>query len=149
MNGIQSSITNGNALTSDLAQRTNKENVQAKLAALDSTERDKSIEQQVTKATQTSTVNEVDAKEALSVPQLEKVAKQLQEFMGEMNRGLEFIVDEDSGRDVIKVIDKSSGDLVKQYPSEEVLSLVAKLSEATGNFIDSKIQYNQEQNSIT
>jgi len=139
MNGIQSSITNGNALTSDLAQRTNKENVQAKLAALDSTERDKSIEQQVTKATQTSTVNEVDAKEALSVPQLEKVAKQLQEFMGEMNRGLEFIVDEDSGRDVIKVIDKSSGDLVKQYPSEEVLSLVAKLSEATGNFIDSKI----------
>jgi flagellar protein FlaG len=40
---------------------------------------------------------------------------------------------------VIKVIDKSSGDLVKQYPSEEVLSLVAKLSEATGNFIDSKI----------
>ncbi len=144
MNGIQSSntSTNGNALTSDLSQRTNagyKENVQAKLAALDGGERDSAIKQQVAKAEQTSPVSEVAAKEKLSVPQLEKVAEQLQQFMGEMNRGLEFIVDKDSGRDVIKVIDKNSGDLVKQYPSEEVLSLVAKLSEATGNFIDSKI----------
>jgi flagellar protein FlaG len=82
---------------------------------------------------------EKDEKESMSTPQLEKVAKQLQEFIGKMNRGLEFTVDEDSGRDVIKVIDKNSGDVIKQYPSEEVLSLVAKLSEATGNFVDSKI----------
>jgi flagellar protein FlaG len=80
-----------------------------------------------------------DEEKAMSTPQLEQVAKQLQEFMGQMNRGLEFLVDEDSGRDVIKVLDKTSGELIKQYPSEEVLSLVAKLSEATGNFIDSKV----------
>ncbi|WP_057830860.1 flagellar protein FlaG [Colwellia sp. TT2012] len=75
----------------------------------------------------------------MTVHQLENVAKQLQEFIGTMNRGLEFSVDEDSGRDVIKVIDKESGDIIKQYPSEEVLSLVAKLSEAIGNFVDSKV----------
>ena len=80
-----------------------------------------------------------DEENSLSTPQLEKVAKQLQEFLGKMNQGLEFSVDEDSGRDVIKVIDKNSGELIKQYPSEEVLSLVAKLSEATGNFVDSKV----------
>lgn len=80
-----------------------------------------------------------DKKEVITTPQLENVAKQLQEFIGKMNRGLEFTVDEDSGRDVIKVIDKNSGDIIKQYPSEEVLSLVAKLSEATGNFVDSKV----------
>lgn len=78
-------------------------------------------------------------KDTITTPQLEKVAEQLQAFIGKMNRGLEFIVDEDSGRDVIKVIDKNSGDTIKQYPSEEVLSLVAKLSEATGNFVDSEI----------
>ena len=76
---------------------------------------------------------------ALSPKQLEKVAQQLQDFMGEMNRGLEFLVDEDSGRDVIKVIDKNSGELVKQYPSEEVLTLVAKLSEMVGSFVDAKV----------
>jgi flagellar protein FlaG len=80
-----------------------------------------------------------DEDKAMSTAQLEKVAKQLQEFIGQMNRGLEFSVDEDSGRDVIKVLDKTSGELIKQYPTEEVLSLVAKLSEATGNFVDSKV----------
>jgi len=62
--------------------------------------------------------------------------KQLQEFMGEMNRSLQFQVDEDSGRDVIKVLDKDTGDIIKQYPSEEVLNLVSKLSETAGLLID-------------
>ena len=46
------------------------------------------------------------------------MAQQLQDFMGEMNRSLRFQVDEESGRDVIKVVDKNSGELIKQYPSE-------------------------------
>jgi len=78
-------------------------------------------------------------KKSLTPTQLDKVAQQLQDFVGEMNRGLEFTVDKDSGRDVIKVIDKNSGDLVKQYPSEEVLTLVAKLSDSVGGFIDAKV----------
>ncbi|PKH88840.1 hypothetical protein CXF79_04925 [Colwellia sp. Bg11-28] len=85
------------------------------------------------------TVDKADAKQPLTPEQLEKVAQQLQDFVGEMNRGLEFSVDKDSGRDVIKVIDKTSGDLVKQYPSEEVLTLVAKLSDMVGGFVDAKV----------
>ncbi len=82
-----------------------------------------------------------EEKEAVTITpqQLEKVAQQLQDFIGEMNRSLEFLVDKDSGRDVIKVLDKSTGDLVKQYPSEEVLTLISKLSDATGNLIDTEI----------
>ena len=71
--------------------------------------------------------------------QLEKMAQQLQDFMGEMNRSLQFQVDEDSGRDVIKVLDKATGDVIKQYPSEEVLSLVSKLSETAGLLIDQTV----------
>ena len=80
-----------------------------------------------------------EQKKPLTPEQLDKVAQHLQDFVGEMNRGLEFSVDKDSGRDVIKVIDKTSGDLVKQFPSEEVLTLVAKLSEMVGGFIDAKV----------
>jgi flagellar protein FlaG len=79
---------------------------------------------------------EQNNKALMTSDQLEKVAQKLQDFVGEMNKGLEFSVDKASGRDVIKVIDKNSGDLIKQYPTEEVLDLVAKLSEATGNFIN-------------
>ncbi|MEI8653665.1 flagellar protein FlaG [Pseudoalteromonas sp. Hal273] len=71
--------------------------------------------------------------------QLEQMAQQLQDFMGEMNRSLQFKVDEDSGRDVIKVLDKDSGEVIKQYPSEEVLSLVSKLSESAGILIDQTV----------
>jgi len=71
--------------------------------------------------------------------QLEKVAQQLQDFIGEMNRSLQFQVDEDSGRDVIKVLDKTTGDVIKQYPSEEVLSLVSKLSATVGLLIDQTV----------
>jgi len=70
--------------------------------------------------------------------QLETMAQKLQDVVGSLNRGLEFSVDEDSGRDVIKVIDKNSGDTVRQYPSEEVLDLVASLSDAAGTFVNVK-----------
>lgn len=75
----------------------------------------------------------------LTPKQLEKVAQQLQDFVGDLNRNIEFSVDKDSGRDVIKVTDKDSGDLLKQYPSEEVLTLVSKLSDMVGGFIDAKV----------
>jgi len=67
---------------------------------------------------------------------LEAMAQKLQDFVGSLNRGLEFSVHEDSGRDVIKVIDKNSGDTVRQYPSEEELDLVASLSDAAGTFVN-------------
>lgn len=69
---------------------------------------------------------------------LETMAQRLQDFIGSLNRGLEFSVDDDSGRDVIKVIDKNTGDTVKQYPSEEVLDLVSSLSDAAGTFVNLK-----------
>lgn len=82
---------------------------------------------------------QVKQEEPLSASQLEKVAQQLQDFVGQMNKSLQFNVHEESGRDVIQVVDRKSGDLIKQYPSEEVLDLVAKLSQATGSLIDEQI----------
>lgn len=84
-------------------------------------------------------VDKVENKEALTPEQLEKVAQQLQNFMGEMNRSLQFQVDEDSGRDVIRVLDKQNGEVIKQYPSEEVLSLVSKLSQSAGLLVDQEV----------
>lgn len=89
------------------------------------------VEQKVTEE------NEVT--QPLTTKQLEKVAQQLQDFVGDLNRSLEFSVDKDSGRDVIKVFDRESGDLLKQFPSEEVLTLVSKLSDMVGGFIDAKV----------
>jgi len=128
--GLELSSTN---LTPEYAKTQNSEN-KVSLA--------KGIDNNITQGknvTEQEAVDKVDDKQPLTLEQLEKVAQQLQDFVGEMNRGLEFSVDKDSGRDVIKIIDKSTGDLVKQYPSEEVLTLVAKLSDMVGGFVDAKV----------
>ena len=103
-------------------------------SAIDDVKKSSSQAQQYQGSADTAT-----QQQPLEREQLEKMAQQLQDFMGEMNRSLQFQVDEDSGRDVIKVLDKATGDVIKQYPSEEVLSLVSKLSETAGLLIDQTV----------
>lgn len=60
---------------------------------------------------------------------IEKVASKLQEFVNLIDKQLEFRVDDDSGRHVVTVSDKLSGDIIRQIPSEEVLRLARNLSD--------------------
>ncbi|TWX54134.1 flagellar protein FlaG [Colwellia hornerae] len=131
--GLDLSSTN---LTSEYSKKQDSESDVSLAKGIDNNIAEKNVTQQ---NVVDKTVGNDDITKPLTPEQLEKVAQQLQDFVGEMNRGLEFTVDKDSGRDVIKVIDKNSGDLVKQYPSEEVLSLVAKLSDMVGGFVDAKV----------
>lgn len=70
---------------------------------------------------------------------------QINDFVQSKNRQLNFSVDEDSGRQVIKVTDAHSGDVIRQIPTEEVLKLSARLEElqsdvgsAVGLFFDNQ-----------
>lgn len=136
MNGINISTDNNHNVNSQVTVTSDKnllvKNSPSAVQPTDEVQTDKLA----TEAAMKMNDSEQQDKGLMTSEQLEKVAQKLQDFVGEMNKGLEFSVDKDSGRDVIKVIDKNSGDLIKQYPTEEVLDLVAKLSEATGNFIN-------------
>lgn len=120
------------AYSSRLAENQSQTVRDSKLTELEKT-------QQVEQTQPLTPAEEAQQAEPLSPEQLEKVAQQLQDFVGQMNKSLQFNVHEESGRDVIQVVDRKSGDLIKQYPSEEVLDLVAKLSQATGSLIDEQI----------
>ena len=137
MSVIQSGIdVRSTTIAPEYVQKQNSEsNVSVAKGVDNNITQDKAVTQQVVDKIAAKVVDQ----QVLTPEQLQKVAQQLQDFVGDMNRGLEFYVDKDSGRDVIKVIDKASGDLVKQFPSEEVLTLVAKLSDMVGSFIDSKV----------
>ena len=63
---------------------------------------------------------------------LDIVAKELTDMVAMMQKGLKFSVDEESGKQVIKVQDIDSGDIIRQIPSEEALQLAQKLSEVSG-----------------
>ncbi|CAH1042573.1 flagellar protein FlaG [Halomonas sp. TD01] len=50
-------------------------------------------------------------------------------------RGLEFALSEQSGRVITKVIDRETGDVIRQIPAEEVLLVAERLEELQGRII--------------
>ena len=84
---------------------------------------------------------EIASKEASSVimndtnrKELDETVSQLNDSLQNIQRNLEFRVDEDIGRIVINVRDKETGELVRQIPSEEVLQLAKNLHAASERF---------------
>ncbi|MDF1527571.1 MAG: flagellar protein FlaG [Sedimenticola sp.] len=62
---------------------------------------------------------------------LDNAVEQLNQFAQSVQRKLEFSVDEESGKTVVKVIDKESGEMVRSIPSEEVLDMQQRLRETS------------------
>jgi flagellar protein FlaG len=62
--------------------------------------------------------------------QLRDAVNQINEYVQTVQRDLAFSVDGESGRTVIRVIDSSSGELIRQIPSEEVLALASYLQDS-------------------
>jgi flagellar protein FlaG len=53
----------------------------------------------------------------------------MQDFVQNVKRELQFSVDKDLGRTVVKVVDSESGDLIRQIPEEIFLELARKVKE--------------------
>lgn len=59
--------------------------------------------------------------------QIENALAEISEFVQNNNRQLNFSVDEGSQKNVIKVTDSGTGEVIRQIPSEEVLRLSERL----------------------
>jgi flagellar protein FlaG len=64
--------------------------------------------------------------------QLQKAVVAINEYVQSINRDLQFSVDEETERTVIKVIDSESGELIRQIPDEIFLELARKLNDDGG-----------------
>ncbi|HHO69378.1 MAG TPA: flagellar protein FlaG [Gammaproteobacteria bacterium] len=62
--------------------------------------------------------------------QVESAVSQISEFVQNLQRDLQFSVDEDSGRIVIKVIDSETNEVIRQIPPEDALRLARDLGSA-------------------
>ncbi len=68
-------------------------------------------------------VTEVEEKE------IEAVVDNLNEFVQSAQRQLEFFVDQESGKTVVRVIDSDTGDTIRNIPSDEILNMQKHLKE--------------------
>jgi flagellar protein FlaG len=79
-------------------------------------------------------VSEINADSNVTETQVADAIESIQSFVDSNQRNLSFSVDEDSQRSVVSVTDASSGDVIRQIPSEEVLELAQRLQELQVDF---------------
>jgi flagellar protein FlaG len=54
-------------------------------------------------------------------------------ILQEINRNLEFQVDDSTQKVVVKIVDSKSGDVVRQIPTEEMLAFIKRMQEMEGD----------------
>jgi flagellar protein FlaG len=65
-----------------------------------------------------------------------RIAKQLEKFLKDSGRNVEYRVDADAGATVITVRRADTGEVVRQFPSEEALAWLHRLNEQSGTFLN-------------
>lgn len=63
--------------------------------------------------------------------QIGEAVENLNQYAQSVQRQLEFTVDEESGKTIIKVIDAETGETIRDIPPEEVLNMQKKLKETS------------------
>lgn len=79
---------------------------------------------------------ELAKQSAENIKVVSDAAKVLNNFANTIQTNLSFSVDEESGRSVITVTDKQTGDLIRQIPAKEILAVANIIREATASDIE-------------
>lgn len=74
----------------------------------------------------------------VSEVQLQEAVNAANDFVRPINNGLEFSLDKDSHEMVVKVVDKATKEVIRQFPSEEMLAIAQALDKIQGLLIKQK-----------
>ncbi|MHB9030635.1 MAG: flagellar protein FlaG [Candidatus Latescibacterota bacterium] len=70
---------------------------------------------------------------------VENAVEKLNEFVQSQKTNVSFSVDEDAKATVIKVFKSETGELIRQFPPEEILAMKAKINQTVGLLYDVKV----------
>lgn len=103
--------------------------VPASIKALEQPTVEKQVQPEQTASARASVVDE---------KKIETVVEDLNDFVQSAQRQLEFFVDKESGKTVVRVIDSDTGDTIRNIPSDEVLNMQKQLKEMSDRMFDSE-----------
>ena len=86
--------------------------------------------QRQTVAVEVTAVETQEVEMELSQEALEKVVSQLNAYIQNTQRDVDFSVDDATGRVVVRVVDSVSEEVIRQIPSEEMLAISRHLVES-------------------
>lgn len=115
--GLDRSVSQGQP--ADIGLRNQREVGQVEARAVESTQR----------TTETRPVQNRQMDPEVEAQAIQEAAEQIGQFLNVMNSDLNIAVDRDVNRTVVKVINRTNDEVIRQIPSEEVLSLMRRMSE--------------------
>jgi len=80
----------------------------------------------------------INEKFTISTQDLQTAVDRLNQSLKEMNRDVNFSVDSSTGKDVVRVFNSNTGELVRQLPNDEMLNFVKNLENMMGLIFDNK-----------
>lgn len=63
------------------------------------------------------------AEQSPSTAQMQNVLDNINKALKQSNKNLEFTIDSDTKRSIVKLVDSETGDVIRQFPSEEALAI--------------------------
>lgn len=63
------------------------------------------------------------AEQQATAAQLKNVVENINKALKQSNKNLEFTIDSDTKRSIVKLVDSETGDVIRQFPSEEALAI--------------------------
>ncbi len=79
------------------------------------------------------------AKTEANRQEVEDAVKSVNDFLKPINDSIRFSVDDETGISVIKVIDITTKDVIRQFPSEEMLSIAKAIDQMKGLLVQQKV----------
>lgn len=70
--------------------------------------------------------------EAPSRQDIEQATEQVKKFISPTNSDIRFSIDEDTGITVVKVMDKTTNEIIRQIPGDEILQIAKALDRLQG-----------------
>ena len=70
---------------------------------------------------------------------VKKAVETLDKYVQSQKKYVNFSVDEKTDTTVIKIYKTETGELIKQFPSDEILAMIANIRKSIGWFHDSKV----------
>ena len=78
----------------------------------------------------------VENRKKLDPEFLERISQELNDEFRIFNTALSFSVDDNTGRTVIKILDQETEKVVREIPTDDMLRIAAKLTDAIGRIVD-------------
>lgn len=77
-------------------------------------------------------------KETLNPSSLRQATEKLNQAIRLMASNLQFTIDEETGIDVVKVVDTDTKEVIRQFPSEEILAIARAFDQLQGLLVKDK-----------